>query len=167
MSAALPEGTEQGVTWSSSDKSVATVSENVLVTGLRRGTVTISAKSVSDAAVKASCKVKVTNLAKEINVTGKDTLVGGKTATLKAEVLPKETSSKKIAWESSDDEIATVSAQGLVKTKAIEEAKTVTITATAQDGSGVAWERGISRYGRRCRARPCGTGIKPAHRKHF
>ena len=127
----------QSVTWRSSDKSVATVSEDGLVTGLKKGAVTITATSTSSTAVKATCKVKVTNLAKEINIEGVSTVVGGEGTTLKAEVLPAETASKKVVWESADPEIATVSATGAVKTQATEKIKTVTITATAEDGSGV------------------------------
>lgn len=57
----------------------------------------------------------------------------GKTATLTATVLPSEAANKNITWSSTNSNIASVNASGLVTAKA---AGTVTIRATAQDGSG-------------------------------
>ena len=45
------------ITWSSSNKNVATVSANGTVTGIKKGTVTITAKTKKG--LKATCKVKV------------------------------------------------------------------------------------------------------------
>ena len=137
----IPTDAGQSVLWSSLDRSIATVSEDGIVTGLKQGIVTIIATSADGSGVKASFKVKVANLTREITITGDSTIVGGKRTTLKAEVLPKETSNKKVTWESSDEEVATVSTEGVVTAKKVDETKTVTITATAQDGSSVtvAW----------------------------
>ena len=136
----IPVEASQSVTWRSSDKSIATVSEDGLVLGLKSGTVTIIATATDGTGVKAACRVAVANLAKEITITGDDTVVSGKRITLKAEVLPTVTTNKKMSWESSDPDIATVSVKGVVSAKQVDETKTVTITATAQDGSGVAAE---------------------------
>lgn len=63
---------------------------------------------------------------------------------LSATVLPENATDKTIVWESSDETIATVSEEGVVTAVEPEEdeeetaaEKTVTITATAQDGSEV------------------------------
>lgn len=51
-------GTKQKVTWSSSDKSIATVDQSGKVTGIKKGTVTVTAKTAGKA---LTCKVKVNN----------------------------------------------------------------------------------------------------------
>ena len=127
-----PDDAGQAVTWRSSDNYIATVSDTGLITGKSRGTVTITVTAADGTKVRATCNVKVTNLAKEINITGKATLAGGKRTTLKAEVLPKQTSNKIVMWESSDTDIATINEDGVITAKAVTEAKTVTITATAK-----------------------------------
>ena len=56
----MPEdATDRSVTWSSSDPSVATVSDDGVVTAVSVGTATITATSVSDADMKATCTVTV------------------------------------------------------------------------------------------------------------
>ena len=60
-------------------------------------------------------------------------LAVGKTAALKAEVAPKNATVKKLLWVSSDESVATVK-NGKVKATACG---TATITAEAEDGSGV------------------------------
>ena len=56
---------------------------------------------------------------------------------MKAEVLPATTDNKKVDWTTSDKNIATVDAKGVVTAKKVTEEKTVTISATAKDGGGV------------------------------
>ena len=67
---------------------------------------------------------------------GKPTLIlsVGESVTLSATVTPNDATNKKITWTSSANDVATVSAEGLVTAVAEGEA---TITATAADGSGV------------------------------
>ena len=132
-----PADAHGGVTWKSSELSIASVDSNGLVTGLKPGTATITATAADGSKVKASVKVNVTYLAKEITITGSSTLKSGKQTTLKAAVLPAETVNKKVTWTSSDTAIATVNASGVVTAKKVTAEKTVTITATAKDGSGV------------------------------
>ena len=48
-----------GVTWTSSKRSIAKVSTSGKVTGLKKGTVTITAKAKDGSGVKATCKIKV------------------------------------------------------------------------------------------------------------
>ncbi len=135
-----PADALQEVAWRTSDKTIATVSDDGLVTGLKRGTVTITATAADGTRVMNSCKVSVTSLAKEINITGDNIIISGKRTTLDVEVLPKETPNRKVTWESSDEEIATINSEGRVTAKPVDETKTVTFTATAQDGSGIAAE---------------------------
>lgn len=63
------------------------------------------------------------------------TLAYGKTLTLKATVSPSYVTSTKVTWKSSNTKYATVSSKGVVKVKKAGIGHTVTITATAADGS--------------------------------
>lgn len=58
----------------------------------------------------------------------------GKSIMLKAAVSPTNAANKQVAWKSSDKKYVTVSSKGKVTAK--KAGKTVTITATANDGSG-------------------------------
>lgn len=55
---------EKGVIWSTSDKSIATVDSDGVVTGVRTGSVVIKAKAKDDSGVIGSAKVEVVNLSK-------------------------------------------------------------------------------------------------------
>lgn len=97
-------GTKNKVTWSSSKKSVATVTTKGKITAKKKGTATITAKIGNK---KYTCKVKV-----ETPKLSKSSLIltKGKTATLKV-----SGTSQKITWKSSNKKIATVTSKGVVK----------------------------------------------------
>lgn len=56
----LPEGSPQGMTWSSSNAEVALVDEAGLVTAIAEGTAVVTATSSADSSKSASCTVTVT-----------------------------------------------------------------------------------------------------------
>ena len=128
------DATNKKVTWKSSDAAVASVDANGKVTGVKAGEATITV-TTEDGAKTATCKVTVT-----IPVTGVTlnktalTLNIGASETLTATVKPDDATNKALTWTSSDETVATVDATGKVTGKKIG---TATITATAQDGSGV------------------------------
>ncbi len=64
----------------------------------------------------------------------KATVIIGKTSTLIATIKPDDATNKTIKWASSDEGVATVSAEGVIIGK---KAGTATITAIATDGSGI------------------------------
>ena len=85
-----------------------------------------------NAGKKPSKKVKVTS----IRLSGlSKQIAAGKKLTLKATVLPKTASNKKLLWKSSNTKVATVTQGGVVTLKKKTGGKKVTITATATDGS--------------------------------
>lgn len=75
---------------------------------------------------------------KKLSISGiSKKIAAGKKISLKAAVSPKNASNPKIKWESSNKRYATVNSRGVVTTKKAGKGKTVTITATAADGSKV------------------------------
>ena len=129
--------TNKEVKWDTSDKNVATVSDNGLVTAKSAGTATITCTAQDGSSVKATCKITVKNpVVKVTKVTLNKTtatLAPKETLTLKATVTPTNATNKAVTWKSSNTKIATVSSSGKVTAKA---AGTVTITCRAKDGSG-------------------------------
>ena len=129
------DATNKNVKWSSSDKSVATVSSTGVVTGIAKGQATITATSADNANKKASCVVTVQQYVDRINVTAANSAplrLG--TTQVSATVLPDNANNKNYTWSSNNTNVATVNASGVVTARNVG---TAVITATAQDGSGV------------------------------
>lgn len=134
------EQAEAEVTWKSSNGKVASVAEDGTVTCLKSGSATITALMGK---AKATVTIKVTGLVKGITVTTKKaadslTLASGKTLALKANVEPANASNKAVTWSITDGSAyAKVSSSGVITAnKDLTGVKTVTVTATAKDGSG-------------------------------
>lgn len=135
------EEAEAEVTWKSSNGKVAYVDENGTVTCLKSGSATITALMGK---AKATVTIKVTGLVKGITVTTKKaadslTLASGKTLALKANVEPANASNKAVTWSITEGSAyAKISSSGVITAnKDLTGMKTVTVTATAKDGSGV------------------------------
>ena len=130
----LPEGAQkQGLTYTSSNKKVATVDQKGKITAKKAGKTTITVKSVNG--LKKSFKVKVMKKAvTKIKLSAsKKVLKKGKSVTVKAKFTPSTGISKELTWTSSNPNVATVSSKGKVKAKKKGKVK---ITAKAKDGSG-------------------------------
>lgn len=115
--------------WSSSDESVATVSDGK-VTGVASGEATITA--LTENGIKANCTVKVKDIEATKVVLSSNSLgmkVGGKNQ-LTAKVYPAE-ASQEVEWASSDPAIVYVDGEGNLN--AIKSGS-ATITATAENG---------------------------------
>ena len=126
----LPSNAENtDITWSTSNKNVATVSAGK-ITAKAAGTAVITAKSNNGKT--ATCKVTV----KKIEVTkvalSKTSVVlaAGKNVALKATIAPSNATDKYVTWSTSNSKIATVKA-GVVTAK---KSGTAIITATASNG---------------------------------
>lgn len=116
IAAVLPENaSNKNVIWSSSDVSVAMVSGNGTVYGIKSGQATIMA-TTEDGGFSALCKVIVKNIlvssillsetTKEMNV--------GEEFKLTATILPENATLKNIEWKSTNESVATVNSKGVV-----------------------------------------------------
>ncbi len=117
------------VTWKSSDTTIATV-ENGKVTGIKEGTVTITATVTNGTETKeATCKVTVEKAARVVTLDKeKLEMLEGEEVTLKATVTGyTEASNGAITWTSDKTDVATVDKNGKVLAL---KAGTVKITAT-------------------------------------
>ena len=128
--------TNKNVIWSSSNASVATVS-NGKVTAVKAGTATITV-TTEDGGKTATCRVMVNekiypvdglSLNKSIAV-----LYEGETLTLTATITPSNATNKNVIWSSNNTSVATV-ANGVVTAL---NAGTAIITATTEDGGKAA-----------------------------
>lgn len=112
----LPEDTtDKFLSWYSSDPYIATVSDNGLVTAVSAGTAIIT---VTCGEVSSTCEVTVTKQVIEplqivLNLESTKLKVG-ETVQLEATVLPENTTDHTIIWNSSNENVAVVSAAGLV-----------------------------------------------------
>ena len=140
LTAAPSNATDKSVTWTSSNKKVATVNAKGLVTfkknaGGKKVTIPATAKDGS----KKFAKITLTCMkgsVKSIKLSGKTTVKSGKTTKLKAKVSTKNgKANKTVVWSSSNTKLATVDKNGKVKTVKGKKG-TVKITAKATDGSG-------------------------------
>ncbi len=125
--------TNKGVTWASSNPSVATVNSTGLVTGIAAGSATITVTTLNGG-FTANSAVTV-NLVEVVDINLIPTsasLAVNATKQIIANVIPSNASNKRINWTSSNNAVATVSATGVVTGKAVGNA---VITATTVDGN--------------------------------
>lgn len=131
----IPESTtEQKIVYTSSDTEVATVNELGRITGVKKGTATIT---VSCSNVSKSFSLSIVEAkSEEIPVTDieiadhEEELEVDKTLSLSVTVLPSDATNNTVTYKSSDEKIATVNSSGEVK--GISEGEvTITISAGA------------------------------------
>ena len=129
--------TSKDVTFTSSNPEIATVSEKGLVTGISEGTATITCTLVIEPACTKSITITVEKAIKPESMTieNADETVAwaGETLQLTTKIVPEEASAL-VTWESSNEEIATVSESGLVS---FLKQGDVTITATSVEAPEV------------------------------
>lgn len=103
------------IEWTSSDESVATVDETGTVTAVAAGEADVTA-SVKDADIAASTHIKVVVTPTDVVAPESIDLVtnGENTKSLDAKLVPADATDVKLAYESSDESIATVDETGKV-----------------------------------------------------
>ena len=132
--AVLPgDATNQEVIWSSSNASIATVSQTGKVIAVSAGTATVTATAKDGSGKKATCAVTVAG--KPVAVSGVTVsplvvfIMMDRVAQLSAKVTPENALNKKVLWNSSDTSIASVNSDGLVTgLKASDDPVTITVT---------------------------------------
>lgn len=118
------------VIWSSSDEEVATVSKEGEVTAIKEGTATITV-TTEDRNKKEECLVTVKEIKFILSETEKNLLVGN-SVQIDYQITPEELENKTVSWKSSDEEVATVSKEGIIT--GLKEG-TVTIIGTLESES--------------------------------
>ena len=127
----------QEVSWTSSNEAVATVDENGNVHAIAPGTAKITATSQQQSSKPktAACTITVQQAVSAIETDAEQlTLNVSDSQTLTAAVLPETATNKELTWQSSNPEVAAVSAKGKITAVA---PGTATISCTAADGSEV------------------------------
>src|SRR6218665_707384 len=115
-----PADADKSLTWTSNENNIASVAEGV-VTGKSPGTATITAVSKSNPTKSAACAVTVSAVPVPLTALGvspasASLLVNGELR-LNAVFTPENTTDRAVTWTSSDETVATVDANGLVKAK--------------------------------------------------
>ncbi|WP_197085478.1 Ig-like domain-containing protein [Cellvibrio sp. pealriver] len=120
------------VTWSSSNTTIATVDAQGVVTGLKAGNVTITAKTVANNIVgTANIQVKA-KLLTGMAISPANTLIPqNDSLQIQTSFTPADASDKSVTWTSSNTAVATVSTTGLVKGVGLGVAE---ITGRSNDG---------------------------------
>ena len=131
-----PDASSQSVIWSTSNASIATVSQSGLVTGIGIGKATITAASTDGSGRKAWIIVNVLKPVTQITISGPAEVAAGNSIQLTAAVGPADATYKSVTWSSSNTNVATIS-YGRVTAKNVTSTETVIITAKAADGSGI------------------------------
>ena len=145
-------------TWKSSNTKYLTVDEATgevtLLQSSGRSTVTVTATATDGTGVKATFKVKVVQPVKSIDFPELG-IAEGKTLKLANYVIFNENedaanrvpTNKTLTWEIvGDDTFATVNTKGELKAKSVDKPETVTVLATATDGTGEFKEFDVTVY---------------------
>nr|WP_295863700.1 Ig-like domain-containing protein [uncultured Chitinophaga sp.] len=124
------------VIWTSSDTTVAKVSDNGTISGIRQGDAVITATPADNPAIAAQAHIHVANVpATGLTLQPSPAIVGERdTLRMNVTFLPANTSIKKVTWSSSNPALATIDSTGLIT--AVQRG-TLNMTAGTVDGSGV------------------------------
>ena len=123
-------GADASITWISSDIGIATVDVEGVVSGLSRGTVTITGTSVFDPTQIATATVLVLD-PQVLDITVDptvDTIVFGESIQLTETVTVQDGASSDVTWSSSDINIALVLQDGTVTGQGTSGEVTITVT---------------------------------------
>lgn len=133
----LPENaSNKTLVYQSDNESVASVDNKGFVRMLNSGVAIITVSATDGSEVYSKCKVTVNNIVvTSITLSSNDkTMTIGDEFQLIATILPDNATCKNVEWRSSNESIATVNNQGIVK--ALKQGECV-ISVIAMDGSGV------------------------------
>lgn len=129
------------VKYTSSNRRVAMVDSNGLLTAVGKGTCTITCTAADGSGRKDTCKVTVKQPVRKLTISGGSSVNEGSSIELKAVAAPSNATNKNVTWSSSDKTVAKVSSTG--KVTALKAGK-ATIKCTAKDGSRVAASKTVT-----------------------
>lgn len=129
--------TNKGVTWSSSNTNVASVSSSGVVVAKGEGTATITVKT-DDGGYTTACTIRVSKPSPSVvavtgvklSAIGIELPVGG-SKRLSATITPSNATNKGVTWSSDNTSVAAVNASGLITAKG---EGTATVTVRTDDG---------------------------------
>lgn len=121
----------RNVTWKSSDETIATVTDDGTVTGVKEGEAEITVTAAGGKTATCTVSVRFVDVESITLDNAELTLFPSRNKKLSVTILPSNASDKTLTWESSDKAIATVSADGTVT--GVAEGIAV-ITATSVNG---------------------------------
>lgn len=136
----------QMVEWKVSNESVATISENGLLTAVSNGVVTVTASAKDGSGVTTQKSFNVSGimapvvLVEHISITGNN-ITDGRSQAFSAEILPINANNQTVVWSVSDETLANISASGVLTP--IKNGS-VTVRASATDASGIVGEKTVS-----------------------
>ncbi|HOO73414.1 MAG TPA: BspA family leucine-rich repeat surface protein [Spirochaetota bacterium] len=125
-----PNASNKNVTWSTTERIVADVNKEGLVTGRAPGTATVIV-TTEDGGFTAGCVVTVTQPVTGVILKTSTALLVGGTEQLVPDIEPSNASNKNVTWSTQDEGIASVSPGGLVTG---ESAGSAAVTVTTEDG---------------------------------
>ena len=126
----------QKLKWSSNATDIASVDENTgVITAHKVGDAVITATATDGSGISASTKIHVTPLKiSQIEMSKEMSLLHSLSKQIEVNIAPELADNKTLKWTSDNENIATVTQEGVVKGVNVG---TTNITATAMDGSGV------------------------------
>lgn len=128
--------TNKNIIWETNRAGAATV-VNGVVTGVAKGTATITAKSEADPTISATCTVTVKVPVSDVSLstTTLNLVAGGATGKLFPSITPADADNPNVTWISDDPDVATVDVNGVVTPVAVG---ITSITVTTVDGAKTA-----------------------------
>ena len=126
---------ELPIVWTSSEPTVATISETGLVTAIKAGTTKITAKVGEITSTELTITVAEQILATEITPSIRKSAIGvGETVEIEATILPEDTTDKSFTVESSDELKISVDGHKITGVALTETDKPITITVKTANG---------------------------------
>ncbi|MGN1019282.1 MAG: Ig-like domain-containing protein [Aristaeellaceae bacterium] len=127
--------TNTALTFKSSNETIATVTDDGLVSGLKRGSCTITATAADGSGKKATVKISVLQPVLGVHMENDTIRVGvDESYTARAILEPTDASNTAMSWTSADTSIATVKGTRNKPTITGKRWGTTTITGVTQDG---------------------------------
>ena len=130
------QASDTKLNWTSDNESIATVDGNGVVTPVKNGTCNITATTADGTNIKGNCNITVDFKVKSISFSTTSYTITSvnQTPSFRAIISPSNAANKSIKWTSSDENVAKVSTNGVIKPV---KSGTCKIIATTTDGTNL------------------------------